>query len=505
MCLSDLLIALSLAMRNKRRRVLMLTVEELKRLKEHKEKVETAIHDAEQEIKKSSNPTNPDAETKQKVEMQIRDVVESVRDTEGNVVQPSELRKAAFLENKKTLFDDTVDYDTKYYRENWTGKIEDIMYITTKDPHIRVLQQKANDVYMLSKIKGWIEGTHYTVAAKSLSAYAELQNEIDSFKKALGTATSGEGADWIPTQYAAEMVDEVRLNLMVAAAHRTIQMPTDPYTTPIKIGRSTAYLASEALVDAPSELRKSQFQTGNVTFTAKTLAVAVPFSFEFDEDSIVPVLPAVRSDIALAIAEGIENATINGDTSAAHQDTGLTVESDDQLKAFDGYRKLAVSTAKVDFNTGTEDFSTANFRAVRKAMGKYGVKPQQLMWVVSIQCYIRMLGLPEVLTLDKYGSATPILTGELGRFDNIPVVVSEFVRSDLSASGIYDGVTTTKTEAILVHVPSFWYGERREITIETVRLPLAQQNVMIATQRIDFQPVRPATDALVGIGYDISS
>jgi hypothetical protein len=68
-----------------------------------------------------------------------------------------------------------------------------------------------------------------------------------------------------------------------------------------------------------------------------------------------------------------------------------------------------------------------------------------LAWIASIASYYKMLGLTEVLTLQNYGPQATVLQGELGKFDSIPIIVSEYQRQDLNASGVYDGVTKTKT------------------------------------------------------------
>lgn len=488
-----------------------LTAVEAGQLVELNDKIMRNLKEAQNEMRQSGEYDKMDPVAKAKVDALVYGIAESKRGTDGNIEEQSDVWKKTYLENKKTGFETQGVEDYKYIvdsrnvRQRITN-INSLIQITTKEPHIRMIHEKQDDLYILGRAMSFTTGVPVVQVIKGLNLYDELMEDLSEYRKALGTATSGEGADWIPTGFSGTMIDEVRLQLLVATMHQRIPMPTNPYTLPIKVGRSTAYRATEATVDAPSELRKSQLQTSNSTFDAETIAVATPFSYEFEEDSIVPVLPIVRQDVALALAEAQENATVNGDTATTHQYTGLTVETDDQLKLWDGYVKSCLSTAKVDFNTGTEDFSTANFRAIRKAMGKYGVRPSDLVWDVSINAYIRMLGLSEVITLDKYGSMATVLSGELARFDNIPVAVSEFVRTDLNASGIYDGTTTTKTIALLVHRPSWRYGERREITIELVKLPLSQQNVMISTQRIDLQPVRPvATEAIVGMGYDIDS
>lgn len=428
------------------------------------------------------------------------------RHTEGAIKKG---RQAGIITREGEYTDAGLDrsfYTSKDFRRSG-GSIEKMMGMASGDEEIRELHKRADECLIMgTMIAG--EGASpsgIAEATNNLKSFHGLNAELTEFKKALGTATAGEGSDWIPTDFSATLIDEVRLQLKVAALHRTIPMPTDPYTLPVKIGRSRAYKVSEATADNPSEMRKSQLETSSQTLNAVTVGVATPFSYEIVEDSVLPIIPIVRADIVAALADGRENAVINGDTASSHQDTGLSLTADAQEKLWDGYRKLCPSATKIDFDTGTEAFTTANFRNIRKGLGKYGVNPAGLAWVVSIEAYIRMLGLSEVITVDKYGPQATIMAGELGSFDGIPVIVSEFVRNDLNASGIYDGATVTETEVILVHRESYVIGDRRAITVETDRFPMTQQNVLVATERVHFKLVRPSTDTCIGLGYNITS
>jgi len=141
-------------------------------------------------------------------------------------------------------------------------------------------------------------------------------------------------------------------------------------------------------------------------------------------------------------------------------------------------------------------------------MGKYGVNPNNLAWIAGVRVFHKLLSLPEVLTVDKYGANATILTGELAKLDGIPIIVSEFIREDLNASGVYDGVTTNRTILPLVYRPAFLYGDRRTITLRVSQELYMEtdQDVAIATQRLDFQPVQDAaSEPVVGLGYNITS
>ncbi|GAB4332464.1 MAG: hypothetical protein Kow0099_04230 [Candidatus Abyssubacteria bacterium] len=357
------------------------------------------------------------------------------------------------------------------------------------------LQNRADDIYLASAI--------LRRDPRSLKMWSEFAQEASALRKAMDTATSEEGLEWIPTGFSSELIRKVKLALKIAALHGRIAMPTNPFKLPIDGADATAYLFAESTSDTATKITASTPGTKNVTFDAVKLACRVLVSTELEEDSVIAILPLLRDKIVQALAEAQENATINGDTAATHMDSDVTAATDVR-KAWDGYRKLALASAKVDLST----VNVANLRAIRSAMGKYGVNPDKLAWIAGVSVFNKLLGLDEVLTADKYGAGATILTGELAKLDGIPIIVSEFIREDLNASGIYDGVTTSKTILPLVYRPAFLYGDRRSITLRVSQELYMEtdQDVAIATQRLDFKPVQDAaTEPVVGLGYNITS
>lgn len=324
--------------------------------------------------------------------------------------------------------------------------------------------------------------------------------------KAMDTATATEGAEWVPTGFSSELVRKVNLLLKVAALFNRITMPTDNWTLPVEGGDATAYLANQATSDTANKFTASTPGTGNVAFGAKKLAVRVLTSKELEEDSIVAVLPYMQMKVVKALAEAQEECILNGDDSTTHQDSDIhALGATDRRKAWKGLRKhaLALGTATVSLAT----FSADNLRSVRGAMGKYGVEPQALAWIAGIITYLKkILTLDEVQTVDKYGAGATLLTGELAKLDNIPVIVSEFQRETLNASGVYDGSTVTKGALSLVYRPAYMIGDRRRVTVQILRELYAEtdQDAIIATQRLDFEDVIDATaEKVSGLGYNI--
>ncbi|MBU0650249.1 phage major capsid protein [Patescibacteria group bacterium] len=387
---------------------------------------------------------------------------------------------------------------------NDNGRMGTLIYKRSADPNVIEMQKKSDELYLLSTITKQHPGK-----TKLWNEFRHFQSELS---KAMAAGTAGSGAEWIPTGFSADLIDRVRLELVVASIHDRISMPTNPFKSPIVSSDATGYLIPESAADPESVTRivSSAPGTRQVTFTAKKLAGRVIFSEEMSEDSIIPVLPMLRQNVITALATSQETATINGDTAGVHQDSDVT-NTKDSRKAWDGYRKLALAGAKIDF-AGT--ISQAKLRTVRKVLGKYGVTPSKLCWIVGIAGFTHLLNLNQasnsqdvLITPDKYGaSIADRLPGEVGRIDNIPVIISEHVREDLNETGVYGGLVNTKTIILLANRPSFQYGDRRVITIKIAEDIQTDQTILVATQRIDFEAVpNPATETIVGVGYNIAS
>jgi len=86
-----------------------------------------------------------------------------------------------------------------------------------------------------------------------------------------------------------------------------------------------------------------------------------------------------------------------------------TTSAEDVRKAWKGYRKLAVTAAKLD--AGNVGVDASKLRSLRKLMGIYAIDQNELAWVVGFAVYSQMLALPDVITVDKYGPNATVLTG----------------------------------------------------------------------------------------------
>lgn len=380
-------------------------------------------------------------------------------------------------------------------------KFANLLSITTRDPRVKEMQVAADDLLLTHVLmKKFNPGYSGIRSLKMFERYMQVSSE---FRKALDTATAGEGAEWIPTQFSADLIDKMRLELQVASLFGHFTMPTSPFKYPLLTGDVTVYYVPESLTDLSEKIPASDVTTAGLTFTAKKLAARVLCSEEVSEDAVVAVLPVLKEDLAKAMAGAIDNVIINGDDSPDHQDSDVT-DNKDARKAWKGLRKLTnsgPSGAKYDAST----FNASALRQIRKLMGKYGVNPRDLAYVVSISAYIQMLGFSEVATVDKFGEQATWLKGFLTALDGAPVVVSEYVRQDLNELGVYDSVTTDRTIVMAVNKACFLVGDRRNPTVKTKEEIETDQQILVISQRLDFEKKYAAAENCVGLGYNISS
>lgn len=324
-------------------------------------------------------------------------------------------------------------------------------------------------------------------------------------EKALVSTTAGSGDEWVPTDLSAELQRRFYLSSDLAAlmAAREVDMPTQPYEYPLATTRPTFYLETTENTAAT----ESSPGTGKIVLDAKKLMGRTDFSYEVDEDAIIPILPFVQSQLSESAADAYESALINGDADGTHQDSDTQAIPKAAERAFDGFRKLAlaVTALKVDLTAG--GINEANLRAMKKALKKYGVRRRDLIWLVGALGVNDMEGITNVSTIEKYGPRATILTGELASFLGIPIIISERVREDLNATGFYDGTTTTKGNIQLVNLSGWIPGRRRDFTVEVDKDIKTQTQFVVASFRRAFTPIETpsATIRWLSIGYNYNA
>lgn len=325
--------------------------------------------------------------------------------------------------------------------------------------------------------------------------------------RAMDSTTAAEGDEFVPTELSPSLIERVNLDLQVAALFPEIDMPTQPYEVP---GKAVSRVRLGSHAEQTADTGQTKFKvvtpgTRKVTLTAKKFAGEALFSKELDEDGIIPILPFIQEELEDYLAADLEDAHINGDAQGAHFDSDTTA-TDDPRKAIDGLRQHTQAGAKTD--AANAALTPAMLRINRKKMGKYGIKIGDLAHILGMASYVDLLGATDVQTVDKYGPQATILTGELGKVGGVPLIVSEYVRQDLNATGVYDGTTTNRTIAITVNRKGFLRGSRRGLTVEVYRELYAEsdQDAVAVTVRKAFEPRFPvASQLIVSQHYNVAT
>lgn len=340
-------------------------------------------------------------------------------------------------------------------------------------------------------------------APRDLDYYRE---EFLPTVRAMDTATAGEGLEYVPTLLSADFIGRVNLELMVGGLFGTFNQPSPSFDVPA-YGVNRQRMGKHAEQTADSGQTKFTVVTPGtrkITFSAKKFAGEILVSKEAEEDAITAMLPWIQGEIVDYLAADIEDTLINGDTAGSHQDTDV-VAATDPRKNWDGLRKWSQTAAKTDGANG--NLTVELLRSSRKKQGKYAVRPADVAVITGIAAYFNLLSDANVLTVDKYGPSATVLSGELGKVDGSPLIVSEYVRANLNATGVYDGVTTNRSHCLTVNRKGFLRGLRRDVTIQRLVEIYAEsdQDAVIASARQSFNCLFPTTEYVVGNIYNLAS
>ena len=307
---------------------------------------------------------------------------------------------------------------------------------------------------------------------KALNGVMEVKGD------AMDTAESGAGSDFVDTGMASTVLQKVRDAQSVLSKLPTpLMMPTASWVIPTEWADPTFYGTTENTAGPWTEYTSSNAGTGSITLTAKKFTAITYLSGELDEDAIVSIRPYVEDKIAKAYIELLDKVIINGDTT-----TGATwnVNSDDWAPTawtyylqMDWMRKAAITNSKT-VNAGTLD--STDFRAARKLLGKKGLNPDKLLWILSADVYYKLLNLTQAETIEKFGTAATFSNGTISAVDGIEIVTNGDV-PNTEADGKVSTTPANNTvgTAVLVYREDIITWFKRELKTNVEYLPELDQ------------------------------
>ena len=343
-----------------------------------------------------------------------------------------------------------------------------------------------------------VQETHRS-SARKLSAWHRVgrrsTGQFESFSRpvlqsmtraAMDSTTAGSGDELVATLEARELWMDVHLQTLVAPLVPMITMPSSPFDIPRQLGDVSFYPGTENVAPTSTALG-----TSKTTMTAYELVGQVPYSFTLEEDAVIALLPEIRAGLVRNVAETLDDIILNADRSTSNNINadGATIAPGNAgkghwLLGYDGIIHLPLVDNTTQSNDHGASVSDDMFNEIRAKLGKYGVRPSQLVWVMDVNTFIRAQSISQFRTMDKLGPNATILTGMLGAIEGIPTIVSEQMRLADTDGKVTAGGNSNDTGRLLIFNRTQWaQGFRRELSLDVDRDTQKRQTVVTVSFR----------------------
>lgn len=369
---------------------------------------------------------------------------------------------------------------------------------------IALKAQQDNDTLVMLK--------HYTGNSwAELGSYRKCFYDNTELAKAIDTNTSGVGLEWVPTMMSANFIERIEQEYRLASMFRQFRIPsgTKSVDFPASGNAMNRFVKlSPTSDDNPDKITAFTPSSAKRTLTPVKFGGRIEVEEDAVEDAIIDVINQVTIPEAVQNAAfTVDYAIVNGDTSATHQD-GDTTASDDSAKSWDGLRILTPSAAKVSMSNGDiEPDDLLNLLSLlHTGRNIYNRKLDDILIIMSNVAYINLHKSIFLLTKDVAGNDSTIFNGFLSNiFGPSGMVDTAAVREDLNASGVYDGVTTDRTLALITNKNAFTFGTKRDVRVKSDEDIVRDRRRIVLTMRVGFVGNYPSTHPVVGQLYNVNA
>ena len=322
-------------------------------------------------------------------------------------------------------------------------------------------------VYGAITKKGWDTDLGKTVVEKATS---------------FGSQTTSGNLDITVTQ---QFEEEVKLETRLMGLFREIPVTSGATVMPFVADVNSATFGTTFNIDTANDRldtaggTNGQFDVANRVLNTQRLAAGQLVDNDVDETSLVSFIPMITSSLARAHAVATDKAILYG-TSGVIAGIAGGNGSDKGTGLQSGQ---TVVTAQLD---GVPAFDAGMLEIGRAAMGKYGINPADLVYIVSMDVYYDLLAEDgNFKTVDKAGSDIAAnINGMMGTAFGSPVIVSA------ELAPVDEG-----TAAIVVNTSRFVIPRLRGVTIETDYEVGKQRNILVASQAFGFKALETTNGA----------
>ena len=264
-------------------------------------------------------------------------------------------------------------------------------------------------------------------------------------------------------------------------------MPDSGYAEITSAAGSTDATAPNGTLDTRGGVNRAGIALTEVELRTVKMVAKSYLGNETEEDAIMPILPLLREAMIRQHARGVENMLLLG----AHADGAYpTIPA----TAASGLLRYA-STNSRDIATGAvatlPALTAAGLLTLRKNMGKYGLRANDVAYIVSQRAYFELLEDPEFQDFNLVNQMASKMTGEVGQVFGSPVMMcDEF--PDPAAGKYY---------ALAVNTRNFVVPRLRGVTVESDYSVEDQHRVLVTSQRLGFKEIIPNAKSVFGLKY----
>ena len=298
---------------------------------------------------------------------------------------------------------------------------------------------------------------------------------------------------------------DIQLELVLAPLFREIPMQSATQIIPIMPDAGYAEFTANQTASGSSphgnlEERGDTYGSpySGIDLTERTLSTKKLISQSFlgnetEEDAILPILPLIRDSIVRSHARGIENALLVGDhADGVYGTSGASFQGLVKLATDDDSSGTHVTQSATAF--ASESLTAATLLNARKKMGKYGINPADVTYIVNSTEYFNLLSDAEFQDVNLVGNVATKLNGEIGEvFGSRVIVCDEFATPAVS-----------KFYAMAVYTKNYLMPRLRGVTIESDYQVAEQRRVLVASQRLGFTDLIDGATSVHALKYKAS-
>jgi len=339
--------------------------------------------------------------------------------------------------------------------------------------------------FLQAKVLGAITGKGYD------TSYGREIMEKAGVDFSSGTAPSIDNA--VITQFA----EDAKAETKVAQLFSEIPVNAGVSAMPFAPQAGVATFSSEGIskVNAADQNQLTDASDANYTVATKVLnahrLVAGTFiDNNTDEQVVVNLLPMLTSQLAVAHARAFDQAILLGNSSFKGLIGGTGTDGANSPYAADS---LGVTAKDASATDGSDHVTSADLLSIRGDMGRYGVDPTRVAYVLPYDQYYALMDDAGFADITEVGSdavlgrgINPRVTGILGFIYGSPVVASEFITGEIADTG-----TPTTTAALAVNLDQFIIPRLRGVNIETDYQVAYQRTAIVASQSLGFEALAP--------------